>query len=88
MRKRRCASLNDSLTGSIGHGNSTRPSEGLRMRFPKYEYDDMIALQYLLLTQGLQVNHLRLLMVSPRLCICECSCVSMQGTSMGAMHSW
>ena len=85
MRKRRCASLNDSLTGSIGHGNSTRPSEGLRMRFPKYEYDDMIALQYLLLTQGLQVNHLRLLMVrSSALTFVSVLCVCNAGYEYGS----
>jgi len=60
------------LPDNIGHGESSKPSDGLHMRFPHYEYDDMIQLQYLLLTQGLGVNHLRLVM----------------GTSMGGMHSW
>ncbi len=60
------------LPDNIGHGESSKPSDGLRMRFPHYEYDDMIDLQYRLLTQGLGVNHLRLVM----------------GTSMGGMHSW
>jgi homoserine O-acetyltransferase len=60
------------LPDSVGHGESSKPSDGLHMRFPHYEYDDMIELQYRLLTQGLGVNHLRLVM----------------GTSMGGMHSW
>jgi homoserine O-acetyltransferase len=60
------------LPDNIGQGNSSKPSDGLHMRFPHYEYDDMIELQYRLLTQGLGVNHLRLVM----------------GTSMGGMHSW
>jgi homoserine O-acetyltransferase/O-succinyltransferase len=60
------------LPDNIGQGDSTKPSDGLHMRFPRYEYDDMIELQYRLLTQGLGVNHLRLVM----------------GTSMGGMHSW
>ena len=60
------------LPDNVGHGESSKPSDGLRMRFPHYEYDDMIELQYRLLTQGLGVNHLRLVM----------------GTSMGGIHSW
>ena len=60
------------LPDNIGHGQSSRPSDGLRMRFPRYDYDDMVALQHELLTHGLGVNHLRLVM----------------GTSMGAMHTW
>ena len=60
------------LPDNVGHGKSSKPSDGLHMRFPHYEYDDMIELQYRLLTQGLGVNHLRLVM----------------GTSMGGMHSW
>ncbi len=60
------------LPDNIGHGESSKPSDGLHMRFPHYEYDDMIELQYRLLTQGLNVNHLRLVM----------------GTSMGGMHTW
>ena len=58
------------LPDNVGHGDSSKPSDGLHMRFPHYEYDDMIELQYRLLTQGLGVNHLRLVM----------------GTSMGGMH--
>jgi homoserine O-acetyltransferase/O-succinyltransferase len=60
------------LPDNVGHGESSKPSDGLHMRFPHYEYDDMIELQYRLLTQGLGVNHLRLVM----------------GTSMGGMHTW
>src|SRR5262249_24575463 len=51
---------------------SSKPSDGRHARFPYYNYDDMVRAQYLLLTQGLGVNHLRLVM----------------GTSMGGMHTW
>lgn len=60
------------LPDGIGHGKSSKPSDGLHMRFPKYTYDDMVLAYYRLLTEHLGVNHLRLLM----------------GTSMGAMHAW
>lgn len=60
------------LPDGIGHGKSSKPSDGLRTRFPKYTYDDMVRAQHLLLTDGLKVNHLRLVL----------------GTSMGAMHCW
>ena len=60
------------LPDAIGHGRSSRPSDGLHARFPRFGYRDMIVAQYRLLTQGLQVNHLRLVM----------------GTSMGGMHTW
>jgi homoserine O-acetyltransferase/O-succinyltransferase len=60
------------LPDSIGHGHSSKPSDGLHARFPHYEYDDMVRAQHLLLTEGLHVTHLRLVM----------------GTSMGCMHSW
>lgn len=60
------------LPDHIGHGASSKPSNGLRAKFPKYGYRDMIDLQYRLITEGLKVNHLRLVM----------------GTSMGGMHSW
>lgn len=56
----------------IGHGRSSKPSDGLRMRFPKYTYDDMVDAQHDLLVKGLGVTHLRLIM----------------GTSMGCMHAW
>jgi homoserine O-acetyltransferase/O-succinyltransferase len=60
------------LPDNIGHGKSTKPSNGLRMHFPQYDYDDMVAAQRELLEKGLDVNHLRLII----------------GTSMGCMHSW
>jgi homoserine O-acetyltransferase len=60
------------LPDNIGHGKSSKPSDGMHARFPQYEYDDMVAAQHELLEKGLGVNHLRLLM----------------GTSMGCMHSW
>ena len=60
------------LPDGIGHGESSKPSDGLRARFPRYTYDDMVVAQYRLLTEGLKVDHLRLLL----------------GTSMGAMHGW
>jgi len=60
------------FTDAIGHGHSSKPSDGLHMRFPKYTYNDMVKAQYILLTQKLGINHLRLVM----------------GTSMGAMHTW
>ena len=60
------------LPDGVGHGKSSKPSDGLRMKFPKYTYDDMVKAQYLLVTEGLQLKHLRLVM----------------GTSMGAMHTW
>ena len=60
------------LPDGVGHGKSSKPSDGMGMRFPKYTYDDMVRAQYLLLTEGLSVNHLRLVL----------------GTSMGAMHTW
>jgi len=60
------------LTDAIGHGKSSRPSDGLHMKFPKYNYDDMVRAQYRLLTEHLGVDHLRLVM----------------GTSMGGMHTW
>ena len=50
------------LPDNVGHGGSSKPSDGLHMRFPHYEYDDMIELQYRLLTQGLGINHMRLIM--------------------------
>jgi homoserine O-acetyltransferase len=59
------------LPDNIGHGGSSKPSDGMRMHFPKYDYDDMVEAQYRMLTQGLGIRHLRLIM----------------GTSMGCMHS-
>jgi homoserine O-acetyltransferase/O-succinyltransferase len=60
------------LPDNIGHGKSSKPSDGMRMHFPLYDYDDMVAAQHELLEKGLGVNHLRLVL----------------GTSMGCMHSW
>ncbi len=60
------------LPDGVGHGGSSKPSDGLHARFPQYDYDDMVAAHYRLVTEGLGVNHLRLVM----------------GTSMGCMHSW
>ena len=60
------------LPDGIGHGDSSKPSDGLHMRFPQYTYADMVGAQYTLVTQGLHVDHLRLVI----------------GTSMGCMHTW
>src|SRR5262245_18152645 len=60
------------LPDGIGHGKSSQPSNGLHARFPKYTYDDMVRAQHALLTDGLKVDHLKLVL----------------GTSMGAMHCW
>jgi homoserine O-acetyltransferase len=60
------------LPDGIGHGKSSKPSDGLHMKFPKYTYDDMIRADYTVLTQQMGINHLRLIL----------------GTSMGAMHCW
>ena len=60
------------LPDDIGHGKSSKPSDGLHARFPHYDYDDMVAAQYALVTKGLGVDHLRLVM----------------GTSMGCMHTF
>ena len=58
------------LPDNIGHGGSSKPSDGLRMTFPRYDYDDMVAAQHRLLTETLGVKRMRLVM----------------GTSMGCMH--
>ena len=60
------------LPDGIGHGKSSKPSDGLHARFPKYGYEDMVAAQHILLATGLQVDHLRLVM----------------GTSMGCMQTF
>src|SRR5882724_9615969 len=60
------------LPDGIGHGKSSKPSDGLHAKFPRYGYLDMVEAQYRLLTDGLGVNHARLVM----------------GTSMGGMHTW
>jgi homoserine O-acetyltransferase len=60
------------LPDGIGHGKSSKPSDGLHAKFPHYTYDDMVAAHHQLLVDKLGVNHLRLVM----------------GTSMGGMHTW
>jgi homoserine O-acetyltransferase len=60
------------LPDGIGHGKSSKPSDGMHAKFPRYGYVDMVEAQYRLLTDGLGANHLRLVM----------------GTSMGGMHTW
>jgi homoserine O-acetyltransferase/O-succinyltransferase len=60
------------LPDGIGHGKSSKPSDGLHAHFPQYSYQDMVAAQYALVTKGLEVNHLRLVL----------------GTSMGCMHTF
>jgi homoserine O-acetyltransferase len=60
------------LPDGIGHGKSSKPSDGLHARFPQYDYDDMVAAEHLLVTEGLGIQHLRLIF----------------GTSMGCMHSF
>jgi homoserine O-acetyltransferase/O-succinyltransferase len=60
------------LPDGVGHGQSSKPSDGLHARFPHYGYSDMVTAQYRLLSEGLGVNHLRLVM----------------GTSMGGMQTW
>jgi homoserine O-acetyltransferase len=60
------------MPDNIGHGKSSKPSDGMRAKFPRYGYEDMIKAQHLLLTQGLNVGRIRLVM----------------GTSMGGMHTW
>jgi homoserine O-acetyltransferase/O-succinyltransferase len=60
------------LPDNIGHGKSSKPSDGLQMKFPKYDYDDMVEAQHRMLTKGLGIHHMRLIM----------------GTSMGCMHSF
>jgi len=60
------------LPDGIGHGKSSKPSDGMHAHFPHYDYNDMVKAQHALLTDGLKVNHLLLVM----------------GTSMGGMHTW
>ncbi|HKX32666.1 MAG TPA: alpha/beta fold hydrolase [Blastocatellia bacterium] len=60
------------MPDGVGHGQSSKPSDGLHAHFPHYNYDDMVTAQYRLVTEGLHVNHLRLVM----------------GTSMGGMQTW
>jgi homoserine O-acetyltransferase len=60
------------LADGIGHGGSSKPSDGLHARFPHYSFDDMVRAQYLLVSEHLRLRHLRLIV----------------GTSMGCMHAW
>lgn len=60
------------LPDNLGHGQSSKPSDGLRMKFPRYDYSDMVNAQLGMLTGGLGVNHLQLIL----------------GTSMGCMHAF
>ena len=60
------------IPDNLGHGKSSKPSDGLHAKFPRYTYRDMIEAQRRLLTEGLKVNHLHLVI----------------GTSMGGMHTW
>jgi homoserine O-acetyltransferase/O-succinyltransferase len=60
------------LPDTLGAGKSAKPSDGLRAKFPHYDYDDMVLAEYRLVTEGLGVHHLRLVL----------------GNSMGGMHVW
>ena len=60
------------IPDSVGHGKSSKPSDGLRTGFPKYDYEDMVDAQYRLVKEGLGIKHLRLVI----------------GNSMGGMHAW
>ena len=60
------------LPDAIGAGKSSKPSDGLRTKFPQYNYDDMVTAQYLLVKDGLGLKHVRLVL----------------GNSMGGMHTW
>jgi homoserine O-acetyltransferase len=60
------------LPDAIGHGKSSKPSDGMKTAFPKYDYDDIVDAHYRLVTEGLGIKHLRLVM----------------GNSMGGMHTW
>jgi homoserine O-acetyltransferase len=60
------------IPDSIGHGKSSKPSDGMKTAFPKYDYNDMVAAQHLLLSEGLHIPHLRLVI----------------GNSMGGMQTW
>lgn len=60
------------LPDSIGHGKSSKPSDGLKSKFPRYDYADMVDAQHRLLTEGLNIRHVRLII----------------GNSMGGMQAW
>jgi homoserine O-acetyltransferase len=60
------------IPDGIGHGKSLKPSDGLKTKFPHYNYNDLVDAQYRLVTEGLGIKHLRLVI----------------GNSMGGMHTW
>jgi homoserine O-acetyltransferase len=60
------------IPDALGHGQSSKPSDGMKTAFPKYDYDDMVDAQYRLVKEGLGISHLRLVI----------------GNSMGGMHGW
>jgi homoserine O-acetyltransferase/O-succinyltransferase len=60
------------IPDGLGHGQSSKPSDGMKTAFPKYDYDDMVDAQYRLIKEGLGIEHLRLVI----------------GNSMGGMHTW
>ena len=60
------------IPDGIGHGKSSKPSDGMKTSFPKYDYADMVEAQYRLVKEGLGIKHLRLVI----------------GNSMGGMHTW
>jgi homoserine O-acetyltransferase/O-succinyltransferase len=60
------------IPDALGHGRSSKPSDGLKAKFPKYDYTDMVDAQYRLLSEGLGIRHVRLII----------------GNSMGGMHAW
>lgn len=60
------------MPDAIGTGDSSKPSDGLRAQFPRYNYEDMVSAQYRLVTEGLKIKHLRVII----------------GNSMGGMHCW
>jgi homoserine O-acetyltransferase len=60
------------IPDAVGHGKSSKPSDGLKTKFPRYDYSDMVEAQHRLLTEGLGIKHVRLII----------------GNSMGGMHTW
>ena len=62
----------EGIPDAIGHGNSTKPSDGLKTKFPQYNYADMVDAQYRLVAEGLGIKHVRMII----------------GNSMGGMNVW
>src|SRR5258707_7028472 len=60
------------IPDALGHGRSSKPSDGLKTRFPRYDYADMVDAQYRLLSEGPGLRHVRLII----------------GNSMGGMNAW